>query len=696
MPALSIFRPSLNNTMNHCRSLIAVFSLIVSLLFACKNRQHADEKNSDRKTLSMQFIDPGVKPGDNFYQYAVGKWLDTATIAPTEFRSGARLEMDYKTRANIRGILENAAAAANSKGSNEQKVGDFYASGMDSVNIDGRGYDPIKPFLQQIDSIQNAQGLMKFVAEQWTMYHPLLIGQYVIPDDKNSTQNILVYSQAGLGLPDRDYYFKKDPGTMEVVQAYKDYVQKILMLTGDDAATAVKNEETIYELEKQMAASHRTNVDLRDPQTNYNKIAVADLDKQMPLIDWNALLNNLRIHTDSVNLSQPAYYAKVNELLKTTSPGVWKLYLRFHLADDVANALSSEFEKANFEYYGKALSGQKKMKPRWQRVYGTIDANLGEGLGQLYVKQYFTPDAKKRMQELVDNLQKAFEARINRLDWMSDSTKQKAIQKLHAFNKKVGYPDKWRDYSSVTIDRKTYFENIMSCGKNEYDFEINKIGKSVDRGEWGMTPPTNNAYYNPTYNEIVFPAGILQFPMFDPASDDAMNYGGIGMVIGHEMTHGFDDQGAQYDDKGNLKNWWNSQDYDQFKAKGQQVIALYDSFIVLDSIHVNGRLTQGENTADIGGIAIAYDAFKLTKEGQDTAKLDGLTPDQRFFLAFAQSWRKKVTDAALLQQVKTDPHSPGMYRVLGPLMNFTPFYSAFDIREGDQMFVPENKRIRIW
>jgi len=669
---------------------------LIPYLQGCKNATPSKEETTGRKTLSLQFIDSSVKPGDNFYQYAIGKWLDTATIASTEFRAGARLEMDYKTRANIKSILDSAAATNNTKGSIEQKVGDFYASGMDTATINKRGYDPIKPFLQQIDAIKNSNDVMQFVAQQWTSYNPLLIGQTVGPDDKNSTKNLVVYSQSGLGLPDRDYYFKSDPGTEQVVQAYKTYVQKILTLTGDDPATAIKNADIIYNLEKQMAASHRTNVDLRDPQTNYNKMAVTDLDKKMPVIGWTSLLTNLHIKTDSVNLSQPGYYIKLNELLKTTPIDVWKTYLRFHLADDASNALSSDFEKANFDYYATALSGQKKMKPRWQRVYGTIDGNLGEGLGQLYVKKYFTADAKKRMQELVDNLQKAFEARINKLDWMSDSTKQKAKEKLYTFNKKVGYPDKWRDYSNVTIDKNSWFENIMSCGKNQYEFEVNKIGKTVDRTEWGMTPPTNNAYYNPTYNEIVFPAGILQFPMFDPESDDAMNYGGIGMVIGHEMTHGFDDQGAQYDKEGNLKNWWNKEDYEKFKAKGADVIALYNSFVVLDSIHVNGALTQGENTADIGGIAIAYDAFKLTKEGQDTAKIDGLTPDQRFFLSFAQSWRKKVTDAALLQQVKTDPHSPGMYRVLGPLMNFTPFYTAFGVKEGDKMFVAEDKRIKIW
>ncbi|MGB3076919.1 MAG: M13 family metallopeptidase, partial [Chitinophagales bacterium] len=654
------------------------------------------EKDKERKTLSLQNIDTAIKPGDDFFLYANGNWYDTATILPTESRAGARLEMDYKTKANIKSILEEAAASNSTKGSVEQKVGDFYASGMDTAAIDQLGYQPVKPYLDQIEALQNAQDVMKFAASQWTLYHPMLIGQYVAPDDKNSSKNIAIYFQSGLGLPDRDYYFMQDEGTREVVKAYLKYISALFQLTGDDSVTANKNATIIYNLEKQLAASHRTNVELRDPQSNYNKMSVADLDKKMPAIGWKEVFSNLHVSTDSVNMSQPAYYLKLNDLLKTTPISTWKTYLRFHLLDDVASGLSSDFVNAKFEYNGRALSGQQKIKPRWERVYGAIDGSIGEDLGQLYVRKYFSAEAKQRMQELVDNLQKAFEARISKLDWMSDSTKQRAKEKLHTFLKKVGYPDVWRNYSAVTTDRNNWFQNLENSGKNQYEFETSKIGKAVDRNEWGMTPPTNNAYYNPTINEIVFPAGILQFPMFDVESDDALNYGGIGMVIGHELTHGFDDQGSQYDKDGNLKNWWTKEDNDKFKAKGQQVINLYNSFTVFDSIHINGELTQGENTADIGGIAIAYDAFKLTKQGQDTTKIDGYTPDQRFFLSFAQSWRKKVKDQALLQQVKTDPHSPGIYRVRGPLMNFTPFYAAFDVKEGDKMFVPEEQRIRIW
>jgi putative endopeptidase len=425
-------------------------------------------------------------------------------------------------------------------------------------------------------------------------------------------------------------------------------------------------------------------------------MAIVELDKQMTSIGWKKLLVNLHANIDSINLGQPAYYAKLDTLLQTIPIDIWKTYLRFHVLDNAAGALSKDFVMANFAYTGTALRGFKQLKPRWERQYNLINETMGEALGQLYVQKYFTPEAKQRITELVNNLQKAFAMRIDNLDWMSESTKLIAKEKLSTFIKKVGFPEKWRDYSKVTINRNTYFENINSCLQNEYNYMINKLGKPVDRTEWAMTPPTNNAYYNPSYNEIVFPAGILLFPMFDVNADDALNYGGIGVIIGHEITHGYDNQGAQYDKEGNLKNWWSKQDYEKFKAKVAMVVEQYNRFTVLDTVHVNGALTQGENIADMGGVSIAYSAFKLTRQGQDTTKIDGLTPDQRFFLAFAQAWRKKLTVQSLQQQVKTDSHSPAFFRIKGPLMNFTPFYTAFNVQPGDKMYKPENERITIW
>ncbi|HVU85409.1 MAG TPA: M13 family metallopeptidase, partial [Puia sp.] len=438
-----------------------------------------------------------------------------------------------------------------------------------------------------------------------------------------------------------------------------------------------------------------TNVELRDINANFNKTSVASLSKKQPNIGWEALLANLDAKTDSIDISQPPYYDKLNALLKSIPVHDWKIYLKASTLENYATALSKPFVDASFEFT-KALSGQATQKSRGQIMTENVDGLLGQALGQLYVKRYFNEDAKRRVLDLVNNLQKSFENRINHLDWMSDSTKQKAKEKLYAITKKIGYPDKWRDYDKVQIDRTKYFENLLSLNQNEYQFQLAKLNKPVDRSEWGVTPSTVTAYYNPPYNEIVFPAGILQFPYFDFAADDAINYGGIGMVIGHEMTHAFDDQGAQFDKDGNVKNWWTKEDNDKFRAKTKRVIDLYSSFTVLDTAHIKGALTVGENTADNGGVAIAYDAFKMTKEGQDSTRIDGFTPDQRFFLSIARIWRVKTRDAFLRMYINTNPHSPAMWRVNGPLMSSAPFYKAFNVQPGDKDYLPEDQRIKIW
>ncbi|MEP6726057.1 MAG: M13 family metallopeptidase [Bacteroidota bacterium] len=670
-------------------------SLLLSVAFYSCQTGTATATEKGKTFIDTSTMDKAVKPSDNFFEYVNGGWDKRTTILPSESSAGAGLEMYNRTKEHIHQILDSAAKGSFANGSIEQKVGDFYASGMDSATIDKLGYDPLKPTLQKIDAIKDANGVIQFVAQQTTAGNNILVAVGIGADQKNSVINIASLSQYGLGLPDRDYYSKTDPATLGVVRAYQTYIQKIFTLTGDDSVTAAKKMMTVYNVEKQMASSHRTNVELRDPQSNYNKMSVKDMDKKMPAIGWPSFFSSIGFNIDSVDVGQPAYYIKLNELLKSTPADTWKAYLRFHSLDDAASALSSDFVNAQFTY-GSALSGRKKIKPRWERMYRSTDANLGDALGELYVKKYFTADAKKRMLDLVNNLQIAFEARINKLDWMGDSTKKVSIDKLHAFIKKIGYPDKWRDYSKVTIDKGRYFDNLVSCAKNEYQYQLSKLGKPVDKTEWGMTAPTINAYYNPSFNEIVFPAGILQTPYFNPDADDAINYGGIGMVIGHEMTHGFDDQGSQFDKEGNLKTWWSKEDNEKFKAKTKMVIEQYNHFTVLDSLHVNGALTTGENIADIGGISIAYDAFKMTKQGQDTTRIDGLTPDQRFFLSFAQGWRSKYKEEIVRQYINIDPHSPAIHRVNGPLMHFTPFYTAFGVKEGDKMFVPEKDRIKIW
>ena len=672
-------------------ALLSFFSLLILLgLFAYKGDQKVRSK-----FIQTDYMDSSVKPGDNFYLFVNGKWIKQAVIPPTESGIGSFIDLRNGTKGHLRSILDSVSKVPQPGGSLEEKVGDFYASGMDSITVEKRGYDPIKPYLRQIEALTDLKSILQFETQRQKEGFSYIAAIGINADEKNSSRNIASFYQSGLGLPDRDYYFKTDAATTAIQGAYKKYILKTFVLTGDDSLTALKKVTAVYALEKQLAESHRTNVELRDPQSNYNKMTVAELDKKMPVFGWSSFLNNIDAKTDSVNVGQPAYYAKLNGLLKTIPINTWKAYYKFHVTDDAANYLSSPFVNAKFDYT-RILSGQQQIKPRWERMFAATDTYLGEALGQLYVKKYFTEDAKKRMIVLVSNLQKSFEAHIKNLDWMSEATKAKAKDKLYAFMQKVGFPDKWRDYSKVTVNRNTFYESLVSAGKNEYQYKLSKLNNPVDKTEWGMTPPTVNAYYNPTFNEIVFPAGILQFPFFDPNADDAINYGGIGMVIGHEMTHGFDDQGAQYDKEGNLKNWWATEDSAKFVAKSKSVIDLYNTFTVLDTVRVNGRLTTGENMADIGGIAIAYDAFKMTKQGQGTAKIDGFTPDQRFFISLAQIWRNKQKDERTRLLINTDPHSPGMYRVNGPLQNFTPFYAAFNVKPGDKMYLPEDKRIKIW
>ncbi len=664
--------------------------LVLSFLGLCNN---ADAQG--KRFVDVSGIDPSIKPGDNFFRYVNGRWYDTAKIADDQTGVGSYSFLNIPQKQLLQNILDSVSKTQNIPGSIDQKVGDFYASGMDTVTINRRGYQPIRPILDRIDAINDLASLLKFVASELKTGHHSIIGFGISPDNKNSGINIAHVYQAGIGLPDRDYYFKTDSSTLSIQQAYRKYISTLFQLTGNDLATATHRADIVYDIEKQMAASHKTNIERRDVNANYNKFAVSVISKTQPNIDWATLLANLDAKTDTIDMAQPAYYDKLNTLLKSIPIEEWKIYLKAGTLQNYARALSKPFGDASFEFT-KVLSGQATQKTRRQIMTENVDGLLGQALGQLYVKRYFNEDAKRRVLALVNNLQKAFENRINHVDWMSDSTKQKAIEKLYAITKKIGYPDKWRDYDKVQIKRTEYFENLLSLSQNEYQFELAKLNKAVDRSEWGTTPSTVTAYYNPSFNEIVFPAGILQFPYFDFSADDAINYGGIGMVIGHEMTHAFDDQGAQFDKDGNVKNWWTKEDYEKFREKTKRVIDLYSSFTVLDTVHIKGGLTVGENAADNGGMAIAFDAFKMTQQGHDSTKIDGFTPDQRFFLSIARIWRVKTRDAFLRMYVNTNPHSPAMWRVNGPLMSSAPFYKAFNVQPGDKNYKPEDQRIKIW
>jgi putative endopeptidase len=668
--------------------IILFFFASVLYLAACKTQ-------SSQTIVEIKGIDSTIRPGDNFFMYVNKQWNDTAQIPPSQAGVGAYMFMNYPQRLRLQGILDSVSKADNAPGSIAQKIGDLYGSGMDTVTINNRGYKPVKPLLARIDSIKDIPSLMKYVAGEMKNYNTSILSFGVGPGNKNSNLNIAHVSQTGIGLPERDYYFKTDASSLGIQQAYKDYISALFELTGTDSANAKKDASIVYNIDKQLAASHKTNIELRDVNANYNMMSVADLVKKQPNIGWVNVLNELGAKTDSIDVGQPAYYEKLNTVLKTIPISDWKVYLKANTLGNYADALSKPFVDAAFEF-NKVLSGQAVQKTRGEKMASIVDRSLGEGLGHLYVKKYFTEDAKKRMLDLVNNLQKAFAARIEKLDWMSDSTKVKAKEKLFAITKKIGYPDKWRDYDNVKIKKGKYFENLVSATSNNYQYNLAKLNKAVDRSEWFTTPSTVTAYYNPSANEIVFPAGILQSPYFDENADDALNYGGIGMVIGHEMTHAFDDQGAQFDKFGNVQDWWTKDDYTKFKAKTQQVVDLYNTFTVLDTLHVKGAMTLGENTADIGGVAIAYDAFKLTKQGQDSALLGGYTPDQRFFFSIARIWRVKMKDEFLRLWINNNPHSPPMWRVNGPLMNNQHFYDAFNVKPGDKMYKSDQERIHIW
>ncbi|SFH87758.1 M13 family metallopeptidase [Halpernia frigidisoli] len=662
--------------------LLAVFTL-------------ANFSAQQKKVIEITGLDPSVKPADNFFMHVNKKWYDATPIPSTQAGVGAYMFMNYPQRLRLKAILDSVSQKQQSVGSLEQQVGDFYASGMDTLTIEKRGFDPIKPLLADIDAIKDIPSLMKYVAGALKMNNASIMAFGVGPDDRNSKMNIAHAYQTGISLPDRDYYFKTDASTLEIQKAYKNYISTLFKLTGSDAGTAVKNAQTVYNIDKEIAGSHRTRVELRDVHANYNRFSVADLQQKQPNIGWKTFLTNIGAQTDSIDVGQPKYYEKLNLLLKSVPLQNWKLYLKANALSNYAGDLSKAFVDAEFNY-AKVISGQSVQKKRGEVMASAVDGYLGDALGQLYVKKYFPESAKKRMQELVSNVQKAYAVRIDRLDWMSDSTKIKAKEKLAAITKKVGYPDKWKDYSQVKVARNTYFENVLSASAASWERELSQLGKPVDKSAWFTTVSTVTAYNNPSANEIVFPAGILQPPYFDNDADDALNYGGIGMVIGHELTHTFDDQGAQYDKDGNVKNWWKKEDYAKFKTKIQQVIDLYSTFTVLDEVHVNGAMTVGENTADIAGVAVAYEAFKMTPEGQDDTKIGGLTPDQRFYMSVAKIWRVKMKDEYLRLWINSNPHSPPFWRVNGPLMNSSPFYKAFDVKEGDKMFVPLKNRILIW
>jgi putative endopeptidase len=648
-----------------------------------------------------KYIDPAnmdfsVKPGDNFYLYANGGWLKKNPVPASKTRWGSFDVLRDESTQRLRTLLEDAAKNAK-KDRLSQMIGDFYRSGMDSAAIERKGYEPIKPELDRLSALNNKQEVLEEIAALRTKGAGApLFTMFVGQDRKNVNQYIVQLGQGGTTLPDRDYYIKDDPRSTTIRKAYRDHLEKMFSLVGENAATAAYHADAILRLETALAKAQMSRVEMRDPYRTYNKFAIKDLSAQTPGMNWSELLQKMTARSpDSLLVTNPTFIKTADILLTALPLQDWKAYLRWNVLKNAAPYLSSAFVNESFRLT-QVLTGQKEQTPRWQRISNLIDQQLGDLLGQLYVQRYFKGEAKTRMLEMVNNLQQTFAERIQRLDWMSVATKKRALEKLNAFTKKIAYPDKWKTYEGVTVSENDFVGNLRSTSTWSYNYNINRLGKPVDRTEWGMTPPTINAYYSPVNNEIAFPAGILQFPFFDFGADDAVIYGGIGSVIGHEMTHGFDDSGAQYAASGNLENWWTKEDEAKFKAKAAQVVEQYNAYTVLDTMHVNGRLTLGENIADIGGLSIAYDAFSRTKQFKDGKKTDGFTPAQRFFLSWAQIWRSNMTPEAQAQQILTDPHSPGMYRTNGAVVNMDAWYTAFNVQPGDRLYVAPEKRIRIW
>ncbi|WP_288378352.1 M13 family metallopeptidase [uncultured Massilia sp.] len=685
------------------RHLLSAAALVLVASMA-QAESGASTKNATAKpkTLSagiaLEYVEPKVRAQDDFFEYLNGKWLKTVEIPADKSSWGAFHKLHDDTQPQLRSIIERSAAVKGARaGSEEQLIGDFFASYMDEARLEQLGIAPLKGELAKIDAIKDKAELPAMFAQLGKIGVNSPFGFYIHQDAKDSTKYVADLSQSGLGMPDRDYYLKLDDAKLASVRAkYQQHVEKLLALSGDGNAAA--NAKAIVELETELAKVQWTKVENRDPVKAYNKVEIAKLAEMAPGFDWNAWLAAAGIagKADYVIVSQPSYLKGMAEVLNRVPLATWKTYLRLHTVNGYAGYLSKAFVDQRFAFYGTTLSGAPQLEPRWKRGVSTIEGSLGDAVGKLYVKEHFPAERKARMEVLVKNLLEAYKQSIDTLDWMSPATKKEAQAKLAKFTPKIGYPNKWKDYSALTVKRDDLVGNVMRSREVEYNRELNKLGKPIDRDEWGMTPQTVNAYYNPELNEIVFPAAILQPPFFDANADDAVNYGGIGAVIGHEISHGFDDQGSQYDGDGNMRNWWTEEDGKRFAEKTKVLIAQYASYSPLPGYNVNGELTLGENIGDNSGLAVAYKAYKLSLKGKKAPVINGLSGDQRFFMGWGQVWRAKMREPAQINQVKTDPHSPAQFRANGTLKNQPGFYEAFGVKPGDKMYLAPKDRVIIW
>ncbi|WP_254153769.1 M13 family metallopeptidase [Chryseosolibacter indicus] len=682
---------------SRCKTALKNTSLIAAMVFTSAV-VFAQKESSKAKVIDPVNMDFTTKPGDDFMKYAGGVWLQNNPVPGKETRWGSfTILRDFNVKA-VRQILEESAADKSAAaGSVKKRVGDFYTAAMDSATVEQQGFNPARPDFERAGSVKSTSEVLDEIINQRTKgIGSPLFGVFVGQDRKHPQTMAVQLSQGGTSLPDRDYYLKSDARTKKIQTAFNNYITTLFTLAGQPEDVAKQKAEVIFKLEKRLAQAQMSRVEMRDPYKTYNKFSVADFSKNTPSFNWASTLSKLNLGgQDSILVNAPAFFAVADSVLKNTPVNDWQTYLQWNVLKSAAPYLSKPFVDANFAFT-QTLNGQKVQTPRWQRMSSLTDNTIGELLGQLYVEKHFKPSAKARMDEMIKNLIKAYEIRIKNLDWMSDVTKQKALDKLHAFTPKIGYPEKWKTYDGLEITNKTFYQNVRNAGQWTYNDMVSQLGKPVDKKRFGMTPPTVNAYYNPVNNEIVFPAGILQYPFFHPDADDAFNYGAIGAVIGHEISHGFDDSGSQYDKDGTLRNWWTAEDLAKFKERAKKLQEQFDAYTVLDTLHVNGKLTLGENIGDLGGLNAAYEAFKMTAQGKSNKKIDGFTPDQRFFLAWAQVWRANTLPETVAQLIITDPHSPSEYRTIGAPVNMDAWYKAFNVKPGDKLYKKPEDRVKIW
>ena len=658
-----------------------------------------ENPSSTSQGIDIKNLDKTVKPTDDFFQFVNGNWIKNNPIPNSESSWGSFLELREKNTQRLALLLKEASADKTAKpGSNTQKIRDFYNLAMDSVTLNKQRATPLDGEFDKINKITSTADLIKEVAHLQVIGVQSMFNVFVDQDPKVSTEYITQLSQGGIGLPDRDYYTNTDERTLGIQKAYITMIGNMFKLLGDKPEVAEKNAKVVFDIETNLAKASMTNIQLRDPEAQYNKKSIQELTTLAPNVQFTTFLEAININgVNHVIVAQPDFFAELNKDITAVSINDWKTYLRWSLINATAGRLSDDFINETFQFYGKKLSGTPALKPRWKRALTGIDNSLGDALGQLFVAKYFTADSKRRVNEMIDNLVAAYRVRIDSRDWMSPETKKQAQTKLDKVIRKIGFPDKWKDYSTLEIKSDSYVANFFRANTYEFKEMINRLGKPIDKQLWQLTAPTINAYYNPTINEIVFPAGIMQGVFFNPDADDAVNYGGMGAVIGHELTHGFDDQGAQFNADGNLKNWWTKEDLERFKQKTSVLVKQFDNYVAIDDAHVKGELTLGENIADLGGLTIAYYAFKKSLEGKPVPpKIDGFTAEQRFFISWGQVWRVSMRPEFLKNLIQTNPHSPGNFRANGAPSNMQEFYDAFGVKPGDKMYRPKEERAEIW